>query len=135
MSSFRNREYGAQLLDFKGMQFGKCKATDIDMSCDWQGKTFVFVEVKYGTAPLTLGQKIHLESLVNAITAGGKTAWAIVARHETPKGTDIEAATCQVDRVYGGQHWSYEPQGRTLKEVMTDLYNVHQMEYTNWSSK
>lgn len=129
MSSFRNREYGSQLLDFKGMQFGKCKATDIDMSCDWQGRTFVFVEVKYGHAPLTLGQRIHLESLVNAITAGGKTAWAIVARHETPKGRDIMAAECVVDRTYGGHHWDGELHGRTLKEVMTDLHNVHQMEY------
>lgn len=126
-SSFRNREYGAQLVDFKGLQFGKCKCTDIDLSCDWQGKTFVFVEIKYGTAPLTLGQRIHLESLVDAINAGGRTAWAIVARHETPKGQDIHAAETVVDAVYSG-HWSKEPTGRSLHDVMNDLHNVHKLE-------
>ena len=127
MSSFRNREYGKQLIDFKGLQWGKCKCTDIDLSCDWQGKTFVFVEVKYQTAPLTLGQKIHLEGLVKAITAGGKTAWALVARHTTPAGTDIEAATCVVDRVYNGNTWDIDGE-RTLEDTMNALYAVHQGE-------
>ena len=74
-TSFTNRARAEQLIDFRGLQFGKCSPTDIDMSMDWQGKTFVFVEIKGAGKPITAGQKYHLEGLCKGLTRGGKTAW------------------------------------------------------------
>lgn len=125
MSSFRNRDYGSQLLDFKGIEFGKCKATDIDMSLDWQGRTFIFTEVKYHHAPLTLGQKYHLENLVKAVRAGGKVAYAIVSTHETPLGEDIVAANTIVKKIYDGKGWQVAGEGVKLSTQLDELYKEH----------
>lgn len=130
MSSFKNRKRAQQLIDFEGLQWGKCKCTDIDLSLDWQQKTFVFVEIKGPSVPLTAGQKYHLEGLVKAIRKGGKTAHAILAHHnhEDPS-EDIKASSCVVNRVYDGNTWDLVDTSWTLQEVLDELYGEHQKEY------
>ena len=129
MSSFTNRDRAKQLIDFRGLQFGKCSPTDIDMSMDWQGKTFVFVEIKGSGKPITLGQKFHLEGLCNGLTRGGRTAWGIVAHHSiTATCDDVVAHECIVDRVYDGNSWSTDAQGQTLGLLLEELYGLHRME-------
>jgi hypothetical protein len=130
MSSFNNRAKAQQLIDFEGLKFGLCKATDIDISFDWQGKTFVFVELKSSGAPLTAGQKYHLQYLVDAIKRGGKEAFAILAHHETPVDEDFYAASTFVTAVYNGNTWEYgdSARGVTLKETLDELYEQHQKE-------
>lgn len=126
MSSIENRERMGQLLDFDGLEWGLCRCTDIDLSVDWQGRTFVFVEVKSGDAPLTKGQKIHLQGLVKGLRAGGKTAYAILARHHTPVGEDVIVKDCQIESLYDGYCWlQYPENGDTVETLMNKLYREH----------
>ena len=129
MSSFKNRARAAQLIDFQGLAWGKLRPTDIDLSLDWGGKTFVFVEVKGINQALTIGQRIHLEGLVNAIKAGGKTAWAIVAKHSTRATEDIMAADCIVYSMYDGNSWDDMYTNPTLSDTMNELHTIHTQEY------
>ena len=129
MSSFKNRARAAQLIDFAGLQWGKLRPTDIDLSIDWGGKTFVMVEVKGINQGLTVGQRIHLEGLVRAIRAGGKTAWAVVAKHSTRATEDIMAADCITAQVFDGNSWITEYTNNTLCDTLNVLHDIHTEEY------
>jgi hypothetical protein len=99
--------------------------TDIDLSCDWQGRTFVFIELKYHGTLLTRGQQYHLEGLVKGLVKGGKKAIAILAHHEATKGDPIVAQAAMVNRVFEGDQWDYAPKGMSVKCLMDDLYQEH----------
>jgi len=126
-STIRNQKLVGQVVDFKGVKFGLCSATDIDMSIDWQGKTFVFTELKYGEVPLPVGQRLHLESLVNAIEAGGKRAYALIARHNTPEGQPIVAAEAQVSAVCDRDGWKYISVDKSRQTVIDYLSSLHKL--------
>jgi hypothetical protein len=123
-----NIERMSQPVLSEGLLFGKCGTTDIDLSCDWQGRYFVFVELKYGKAPLTRGQQYHLEGLVNAIKEGGRDAVAILAHHATPEEMPIIAKDSIVSRAYLGYNWDTINGDRTLLDFMSDLYKTYQLE-------
>lgn len=122
----RNRERASQLLAFDGMQYGKCRPTDIDLAIDWQGKTFVFVEMKGKGCGLELGQKIHLQHLVNGLRAGGKLAFAIHAHHDTRKtDDDVHVAEALVWSVYDGKKWHRELTEVTVDEKLAEIHDMH----------
>ena len=111
-----------QIVNFKGMLYGACSPTDIDLSIDFRGEVFVFVEFKYRGFGLTTGQKIHLLGLVDAIEAGGKEAYAILAHHE---GDDqIPAADCLVDKVYSGGNWE-KFTTTTLHDLVSEIHKSY----------
>lgn len=116
-----NRKRAKQLMAFDGMQYGKCRPTDIDFSMDFQGNVFIFGELKGNNAPLTLGQKIHLEGLVKAIKKGGKEAYAMLAHHDTPDTEhDVRVSEATVFSVYNGLTW--ERQSVTVHELIKKLH-------------
>jgi hypothetical protein len=121
----RNRDKAAQLLAFDGLQWGRCRCTDIDLSLDWQGNTFVFVEIKTEGTPLTVGQRIHLEGIVKAIKAGGKEAYAIVACHQTKLAHDVHVAQCRTDKIYNGKDWIKVDTNERLSVTVDGLYQEH----------
>ena len=122
-----NRARAAQLMAFDGMQYGKCRPTDIDLSMDWQGKYFVFTELKGVGVPLTLGQKIHLTGLVDAIEAGGRQAVAILAHHDTPKCEhDVHVAESMVHSIYTGGSWE-KIFNKKLDTLLHELHNAYQL--------
>lgn len=123
--AFNNRTRAAQLIDFEGLSWGKLRPTDIDLSIDWQGKTFVFVELKSGHAALTVGQRIHLEGLVKAIMRGGKTAYAIYAQHDTPTTEDVMAKDAVVNSIFNGMSWCREDTGSNLYDILNKMYETH----------
>jgi hypothetical protein len=126
MSSFHNRKRATQLIDFKGLQWGKMRPTDIDLSIDWGKKTFVFVEVKEINAALTVGQRIHLEGLVDCIIDSGRMAYAIVARHATKATEDIMAEDCLVSNIYsGGKRWEPVYTNTRLGDTLNEMYMDH----------
>lgn len=129
MSSFKNRARAAQLIDFAGLQWGKLRPTDLDISIDWGAKTFVFIEVKGINQGLTVGQRIHLEGLVRAIRLGGRTAHALVAKHSTRATEDIMAADCIVTSIFSGTNWETVDTNVTLSDRMNFLYDEHLEEY------
>ena len=122
----RNRKKAKQILAFDGMTYGKCRPTDIDMSMDWQGKTFVFVEMKGREAPLTMGQRIHLEGLCKAIRAGDRHAYAILAVHdEADTEQDVEVSLCEPLRIYDGKEWALCGGVLSLHSAIQQLYSEH----------
>lgn len=123
-----NRERAKQLSAFDGMQYGLCRPTDIDVSLDFQQKCFVFVELKGGTAQLTKGQKIHLMGLVDAIVAGGRKGYAILANHDTKDPNhDIKVSHSVVRCIYDGNGpWSVEHSGKTLDIVINLIHDAYQ---------
>ena len=96
----RNEEYCGQVVDWHNMRWGKVSFTDVDMSIDFGQEWFTFVEIKYMTSPLTMGQKLHLEGICDAIYAGGKDAIAIHASHGATGKVKIVADRCLVQDVY-----------------------------------
>lgn len=125
----RNRDRAKQILAFDGMQYGKCRPTDLDMSIDFQGKTFIFGELKGAETPLTLGQKIHLTGLVDAIKAGGKTAYAFLAHHNIEDTEhDVHVGEAIVAKLYDGHSWQVFYPRTTVDALVQDIYNSHLLE-------
>lgn len=127
-SSFRNREYAKQLIDFGGLKYGLCSPSDIDLTIEWKGKTFVFVEVKRKGTPLTIGQRLYLENIVKAINAGGKHAVALFVEHEEDDpDKDVLAKDTKVLAAYGSEEkWvDIKPQSCNLKEYIQKIYVHH----------
>lgn len=55
-----------QVVDFKGLVFGKISPTDIDCFIDFGNKLFVIVEAKHNDAQVPFGQKLAIERLCDA---------------------------------------------------------------------
>ncbi len=121
-----NRMKARQILAFDGLQWGRCRPTDLDFSMDWQQRTYIFCEVKTEGSPLTIGQRIHLEGLVDAIRAGGRVAYAIVACHTTPDSfEDVLVAECRTDKIYGGDKWDIVDTQETLSATIDSMFEEH----------
>jgi hypothetical protein len=132
-SSFRNRENAKQLIDFGGLKYGRCSPTDVDLSIEWKGLTFVFVEIKRRGTSLTLGQRLYLESVVRGLNDGGRHAVALFAEHDgIPVEEDILAADTQVVQAFGRDNeWvNVREQGHCLKDYLQKIY-VHHLDRNN----
>ena len=105
MSTIRDAGLMSQVTDYAGMQYGQCRPTDIDLSMDFNKEVFIFVELKFEGTSLTLGQRIHLIGLVDAIEAGGREAYAILATHKTDRRDRIMARDAFPVMVYSGGNW------------------------------
>lgn len=101
----RNKNRAAQLLNFDGMEFGNKQASDIDYIMDWNGKMFIFAEVKHVKSEMTEGQCILFENLCDAIHAADKPAIGIVCRHYTNEHEEVTLETCIVDSFYYAGQW------------------------------
>jgi hypothetical protein len=121
----RDMELMAQPVITEGLVFGRCGTTDIDISMDWQKKYFLFVELKHISTGLTTGQRIHLEGLVDGLKAGGRTAVAILAKHDTAKGEPILARNALVASVYMGDGWENYDSSTTLLDYINVLYRSY----------
>jgi len=85
------RDRAKQLRDYSGLQFaGGITPTDVDGYLDFGNKVTVFVEFKYGDAPLPYGQRLALERLVDDVSMT-KPAILIVAQHSHHPLEDIQA--------------------------------------------
>jgi hypothetical protein len=121
----RDMELMAQPVITEGLVFGRCGTTDIDISMDWQKKYFLFVELKHISTGLTTGQRIHLEGLVDGLKAGGRTAVAILAKHDTAKGEPILARNALVSSVYMGDGWENYDSSTTILDYINVLYRSY----------
>ena len=137
MTAIVSRRRARQLLDFEGLKWGSCRPTDIDMAWDFKGDVFFFVEAKLAGKPLTIGQRLHLEGLVNGLTAGGKMAVAIHAEHSvTDPYEDIQAQDMIVRTVYTSEApaWDKFAESTTLKSYCDRVYYSLPEEYKRRSS-
>ena len=125
MSSFTNRHRAKQLLDFNGLKWGNIRPTDMDLSVEFQGRTFIFGEIKGMGRDITAGQRYHLEALVKGLRKGGCTAYAFLAHHsEADAKKDVFVADCGVTKVYNGVQW-FTPEQETVWELMNAIHKEH----------
>jgi len=94
-----NRARKQQIVDFSELQFfNKITPTDIDGSIDFNGALFVFIEIKYGNAPLPYGQRRHLEALVISMRKANIPCFAFICSHDVENTEDdINAAYTKVE--------------------------------------
>lgn len=100
----QNRSFGKQIVDFKGLRWGKITPTDIDGFLDFGNRHFFLIELKYNGAQLKRGQELAFERMIDNWNIKGKTVHAalIVASHNNAPPMDIDAAAAMVSKVYFG---------------------------------
>lgn len=103
-----NPDRNRQVIDYTGLlpQNDPAKVllpTDIDGLIDWKNRGYIFIELKYHDAMLSLGQKLALERLVKDANKVHKHALAILARHQvTDTDKYVFANESDVDIIYDG---------------------------------
>lgn len=110
----KNRQFANQVRDFSGLTFGRITPTDIDGLIEYQNKGYVFIETKFGEAPLPFGQRLALERLCDDLQ-NTKPALLIIASHESDGDIDV-AETIVTEYRFKGK-WR-EREG-TTKELIT----------------
>jgi hypothetical protein len=117
----RNRSRAQQIRDFHGLKWGKITPTDIDCFVDFGKTVMVFVEYKRGNFELSIGQRLALERIVEAINdCGYVNCICIKAVHDTPDtNNDIDAANALVVSIYDkSRKWNELDGSRTVKETI-----------------
>lgn len=100
----QNRQFKQQIADFSGLRFDKITPTDLDAFMDFNNKLFVFVETKYGGAPLHYGQELAIARLCDAChKPPERFAVAFVTSHES-RG-DIDFAQTIITRYRWEGKW------------------------------
>ena len=110
-----------QINSFKNIRYGNITPTDLDGAIEYHDKCWVFFELKYNNAPISYGQKLALERLVNDTAKNNKKSIAIIADHyvnDTNK--EVDAADCVVREVYlsNEKKWRGVVRKMSLKECV-----------------
>lgn len=118
----RNRRRAKQLYDLQGMRFGSISPSDIDIALDFGDRLFVLVELKTGDAPVSFGQRLLYQRMIDAWTDAGKDAVAFIASHQTPDpDVDIDVAHAAVCEYRYQRRWR-QPKGPiTVREAINHL--------------
>lgn len=112
-----NLNRARQLLVFKNMVFGGNKyPTDIDAFIEYKNKAYVIIEVKSDDAVLGVGQSLALERMCDDL-GGSKKCLLVIARHNTPTGTDVDLASCVVDRIRYQKRYTVPTKPITVKQI------------------
>lgn len=85
----RSPDFARQLRSYVHLRWGSITPTDIDGFVEFNDRLFVFVETKYGAAPLSRGQRLALERLGDALTMPPRTGLILIAEHQVPVGQEI----------------------------------------------
>ena len=113
-----NPERARQLFDFSGLQEGERIPTDIDgfYECRKE-KVMIFYEFKYHEKPMSRGQQLALEELVDTINKGNKYAIAFLCSHSVDDPEEVvDAAETIVKGIYFKDKW-IPGNGITCKEA------------------
>jgi len=110
-----------QINSFKNIRYGNITPTDLDGAIEYHDKCWVFFELKYNNAPISYGQKLALERLVNDTAKNNKKSIAIIADHyvnDTDK--EVDAADCVVRKIYlsNEKKWRGVVRKMSLKECV-----------------
>ena len=93
-----------QVVDFKGLKFGKLYPTDIDGLLEYRNEGYILLEFKCGDACLSQGQYIALTRLVDDLSKVKPTV-LFVARHNTRVCDTVDAGKCLVTEYYFNGEW------------------------------
>jgi hypothetical protein len=114
---YRNKEYGSQLKDFKGLTWGKISPTDIDGMLEFSNKLFIIIETKYNGSPVPFGQKLALERICDAINNPPHRHCVIILTSHHSQG-DIDMAQTMVTAYRENTYWFTEVPEVTLRDMI-----------------
>lgn len=101
---FRDRK--RQILSFENLRWGNITPTDIDGFIEYHNRLTILIEVKYGNAVPSYGQKLAITRTVDDIEKSGKKCIAFFCWHNVDDPyQDIIAAKTQVRYAYTGGKW------------------------------
>lgn len=108
-SHINSRTRARQLIDFKGLEYGTIRPTDIDALIEYNNQAYVFIETKYRDTELPHGQRLALERLTHDLALQGKPTITIIAEHtiENPEQDIILAETKARSYKHNQNHWHY----------------------------
>lgn len=113
----RNKEHAQTLRDYSGMAWGRITPTDIDGFVEFGDRVFVIVESKYGSAPLSVGQRLALERLSDAVSRS-RHCLLVVCSHNSPSDEEIPMHECIVTQYRSGGIWRIPRSQTTLKAIV-----------------
>ena len=115
-----------QLIDYSGMQrHRRITPTDIDGFIDYGGNAFIYMDAKLEGKPLSIGQKIAYENVVNSHEKAKNVACAIIFRHDVPADEIIMAHEKYIDIYYTQGKWkSPDKENTTLLEGI-EIFEKH----------
>ena len=89
-----------QVVDFRGLVFGKISPTDIDCFIDFGNKLFVIVEAKHNDAQVPFGQMLAIERLCDAThSPPDRYSVGIIVSHKDTENIDLGNATVRKYRM------------------------------------
>lgn len=118
-----NRERKQQIADFSGLRFGNITPTDLDAFIDFGDRLFIFIEGKFGGAPVARGQMLAIERLCDACNMPPRRyAFAIIVDHHAPVGSDVDFANTAVRAYRMNGSWQQPMNSKTtLLEAINRL--------------
>lgn len=118
----RDRYAATQVRDFRGLRYGRITPTDIDAYLEFSNRLFVFVEAKFGGAPIKRGQLLAIERLTDAVHMPPRRyAAAIVVDHLT-LGGDVDYGQAPVRAWRWAGKWRQpKERGITLRRALDRL--------------
>lgn len=126
-SRIKNKSKAKQLVDFDGLNLdGYIYPTDIDGVFDYKGDEFIFFEIKYRDTPMSVGQRLAYQHLVDCLLDGDYKAVTVVCEH-TVKNADepVKAADCRVREIYCGNKWTRLNQYITTKNFVDKFHRLN----------
>ena len=94
-------ERNSQIIDFAGLKRRRgITPTDIDGFIDYGGNAFVYFDAKIDGVPVSKGQRMAYENIVNSHRKAGNRAVAFIFRHNTPVGEDVIAKDGLVEEYF-----------------------------------
>ena len=113
----RNKEHAQTLRDYSGMSWGRITPTDIDGFVEFGDRVFVIVESKYDSAPLSVGQRLALERLSDAVSRS-RHCLLVVCSHSSQSDEEIPMHDCIVTQYRSGGIWRIPKSQTTLREIV-----------------
>lgn len=110
----QNRSRARQIIDYTDLRRGNIMPSDVDGYLEKDG-AFIFIEMKYGNAEMSTGQKLGYMHLVDELEKAGDKAVLFLCRHDvrdTEK--DVHSAKSIVTDIYMGGRWR-KAKGGTLE--------------------
>ena len=118
----RNKEYHAHFVDFTGLQFDKISPKDFDAFLEFGNKLFIFIETKYKTDVMPIGQELAIQRLCDACQTENRTSIAFLTRHDVAvgEGNIILADSIVVKYRYKGE-WQIPKEETKLSTAVTRM--------------
>lgn len=121
-----HRDRAAQIKDFSGLRFERgITPSDIDGAVEFDGRLFIFIELKLEGAPMPTGQRIMYERITDAIASSGTNAYTLIATHNFPCHSDIDVSNATVIAYRFNGRWVNTSKGKSVRFAIDEMKKRH----------